>query len=175
MMPKIALIVGVIILLLINLSIMNKEKLLAEGEIVYIDMAPLDPRSLMQGDYMVLRFPLASQVMAELDQTDGTDRELANGRFVVSLDKNRVATFQRVVPDIFENTQDLKENEAFLRYRLRKGQVRLGGHAFFFEEGTDGDYQKARYAQFRVAEDGEMILVDLYDESLNKIQPALKK
>ena len=52
MFKKMALVFLVIILGLVNWSITGKEKHLAEGKIVYLDLAPVDPRSLMQGDYM---------------------------------------------------------------------------------------------------------------------------
>ena len=41
-----------------NAGIWQKETLIANGRPIYIELAPVDPRSLMQGDYMALAFPL---------------------------------------------------------------------------------------------------------------------
>jgi uncharacterized membrane-anchored protein len=53
---------GLIILLLVNLSIWDKQVHLNEGEVIYLELAPIDPRSLMQGDYMALQFAISNQV-----------------------------------------------------------------------------------------------------------------
>ncbi|MDE8355606.1 GDYXXLXY domain-containing protein, partial [Klebsiella pneumoniae] len=45
----------VLALAVVNLAIVSCERLLAEGEVVLLELAPVDPRSLMQGDYMSLR------------------------------------------------------------------------------------------------------------------------
>ncbi|CAG0878818.1 unnamed protein product [Cyprideis torosa] len=50
-----------IILAVVNWSIVGKEKHLADGRKIYLELAPVDPRSLMQGDYMALRFRLADE------------------------------------------------------------------------------------------------------------------
>ena len=40
----------VFVLVVVNGSIWQKERHLAEGEIVYLELAPVDPRSLIQSD-----------------------------------------------------------------------------------------------------------------------------
>lgn len=58
----IALVALIAVLGIVNASIIDKEKHLAEGQVVYLELAPVDPRSLMQGDYMALNFRVAQQV-----------------------------------------------------------------------------------------------------------------
>ena len=48
-----------------------------------------------------------------------------------------------------------------LRYRIRNDQVKFASNAFFFEEGSAQHYQPARYGEFRVSADGEMLLTNL--------------
>ncbi len=43
-------------------KIVQNEKVLSKGEIVLLELRPVDPRSLMQGDYMSLQFRLADSV-----------------------------------------------------------------------------------------------------------------
>ena len=41
-----------------NAGIWQKETLIAEGKPIFVELGPVDPRSLMQGDYMRLAFRL---------------------------------------------------------------------------------------------------------------------
>ncbi|MCL1487153.1 MAG: GDYXXLXY domain-containing protein [Marinobacter sp.] len=59
-------IIGLLALLvalaMVNLSVFQKEQQLAHGKVVYLDLAPVDPRSLMQGDYMTLSFAIGQEI-----------------------------------------------------------------------------------------------------------------
>ena len=54
------------VLVVVNSAIWQKERHIAQGEVVYLELAPVDPRSLMQGDYMALNFALANRLQSEL-------------------------------------------------------------------------------------------------------------
>ena len=169
MTSKIALVALVIILGLVNWSIAGKEKHLAEGRVVYLDLAPVDPRSLMQGDYMALRFRLANEVHNALPKKKEQQRwrhnvDAADGYVVVSLDERHIASFKRLHKD-----QALSKDEILMRFRVRNGAVKFATNAFFFQEGHGADYQSARYGQFRVDDRGELLLAAMYDENLNKL------
>ena len=140
-----------------NMAIVGKEQIRRSGEVVYLPLAPVDPRSLIQGDYMALRFALT----ADIERREAADQRGAREGVVafasVALDDQRVA---RLAGDGAAPT--LK-----LRYRIRHGQVWLGTNAFFFEEGTAERYNGARYGEFRVdRESGEAVLVGLRDARL---------
>tara|TARA_R110001599_G_scaffold25232_3_gene90437 strand:+ start:877 stop:1404 length:528 start_codon:yes stop_codon:yes gene_type:complete len=159
----------VVMLVVVNGSIWQKERHLAEGEIVYLELAPVDPRSLMQGDYMALNFALGNQIHSALLQRDEAALETRNGHVVVRLDEQRIAHFQRL-----DDGTSLRNDERRLRYRLRNGQVRFATDAFFFQEGQAEQYEPARYGQFRVNAKGEPLLDALYDEELNQLGEAAK-
>lgn len=174
MLRKIALVFLVIILALVNWSIAGKEKHLAEGKIVYLDLAPVDPRSLMQGDYMALRFRLADEVYKALPKTE--DRKqwrhnvaASDGYVVASLDERNICTFKSLY-----NDQALSKDEILMRYRVRNGAVKFATNAYFFQEGHGKYYQPARYGQFRVDDKGELLLVMMYDKDLNKLESNKK-
>lgn len=57
-----------IVLFAANAGIYEREKILADGRRVVLELAPVDPRSLMQGDYMRLNFAVANDVRAALRQ-----------------------------------------------------------------------------------------------------------
>lgn len=152
MRKLIAVLAGLIILLAVNFTIYQREKLLADGRVVLLELAPVDPRSLMQGDYMALRFKVATDAFPDWNVA----RESVDGRLVVTLDERGVASFKRIA-----DSTPLAANEAVLQYRIRDNQVKFATNAFFFEEGSEQKYQIARYGEFRVSPDGEMLLTDL--------------
>lgn len=172
MSKKVAIASLLIILIVVNWSIFRKEQHRAEGRVVYLALAPVDPRSLMQGDYMALRFRLAEEVQRMQSRRIRTedpsfDPMVADGYAVVRLDELQIGTFAALYDE-----QPLSPNEIVIRYRVRQGQVKLATHAFFFQEGEGQVYQSARYGQFRVDDRGELLLVALYDEDLNELAPG---
>ena len=55
-----------LILAVVNLAIWQNERLIKQGETLLLELAPVDPRSLMQGDYMALRFAMADAIRQQL-------------------------------------------------------------------------------------------------------------
>ncbi|QNU62694.1 GDYXXLXY domain-containing protein [Vreelandella titanicae] len=161
----------VVVLVAVNWAIWQKERHLAEGEIVYLELAPVDPRSLMQGDYMALNFALGNQIQSALHQSERDEDSLKalNGYVVVRLDEQRIAHFQRL-----DEGTSLRDDERRLRYRLRNGQVRFATDAFFFQEGHGERYEPARYGQLKVNTNGEPLLVALYNAELTKLGESVK-
>ena len=47
-------------------NIIKNESILNDGKTVLLELRPVDPRSIMQGDYMALRFSLGVQTSAFL-------------------------------------------------------------------------------------------------------------
>jgi len=169
MREKIALLSMVIVLALVNWSIVGKERHLAQGKVVYLELAPVDPRSLMQGDYMRLRFKLANEVYEALprekDSNRWNQRVLArDGKVVVKLDDRRVGQYSRI-----DDGSPLAADEIAMRYRVRNRRVRFATNAYFFQEGRAQVYQPARFGQFRVDEHGELLLTAMYDKNLNRL------
>lgn len=148
---------AILVLLAVNHSIRAKEQIISAGEIVYLALAPVDPRSIMQGDYMALNFQLANQI--------GTPQlgQLSSGylRAPIAVDARRVATLA---------TPGAGTNQRFIRYRWRDGRVWLGTNAYFFEEGRGGRFNDARFGEFRLdRESGEAVLVGLRDAELRAL------
>jgi uncharacterized membrane-anchored protein len=153
----IALLAGLAILALVNTTVWQREQLLAAGRVVLLELAPVDPRSLMQGDYMALRFKVATEAFRARDP----DRPAADGRLVLRLDPRAVGTFARI-----DDGTPLGADEVAIRFRVRNGEPKLATNAFFFEEGSADRYEAARYGEFRVDASGEAILTGLRDREL---------
>lgn len=161
MRKTVLLVTAAIILVLVNYSIWQREALISSGKTILLELAPVDPRSLMQGDYMALRFKMATEVFSN-DKIKG----LQDGRIVLAVDANHVATFRR-----FADTAQPAADEALIRYRIRKGQPKFATNAFFFQEKQGKYYQNAKYGEFRVSPDGEAILVGMRGADLQILGP----
>lgn len=157
----ILLLTTLVVLAAVNFNIYQREQLMTAGRLVILELAPLDPRSLMQGDYMALRFKVANQAFGQQDL-----KTLKDGHLVLTLDERNLASFSR-----FAESSTLAANEVLLRYRIRNAQPRFATNAFFFQEGDAKDYANARFGEFRVAPDGESILTRLRDRDLVVLGP----
>lgn len=156
MRKAIALAAGLAVLAFVNFGIYQRERLVTEGRVVLLKLSPVDPRSLMQGDYMRLNFEAADQAFPFRSRPPGAD-----GHVVVALDGQGVGHFRRLA-----DSRPLAPGEVALRYRIRGGQANFATNAYFFEEGQAPAYAEAAYGEFRVGEDGEMILTGLRDGRL---------
>jgi uncharacterized membrane-anchored protein len=127
--------------------------------VVVLELAPVDPRSLMQGDYMALRFRMANDAGAAVRAAAAAD-----GRIVATVDERGVATYRGL-----HDGTPVASNEVLLRYRVRNGDIKFATNAFFFQEGTGRRYEGARYGELRVAPDGELLLTGLRDKDLRPL------
>lgn len=156
-------ITSLLVLGCLNWMIVAKEKLLQSGRSVLCELAPVDPRSLMQGDYMVLRYAVAE------DAAQHVGDEIHDGILVLSLDQHDVAKFERL-----DNNTELADNEVRIRFRcghqgFRRGMIRLGAESYFFQEGRADEFSEAKYGELKVAPNGECILIGLRDGNRRKL------
>ncbi len=136
-----------------NVLIAHKEWVLSHGRVVLLELAPVDPRSWIEGDYMRLDYKVSRA--AGFDPS-GWARD---GDLVLRLDETGVGQFVRR----HEPNVPLGPGEFLLRYRIRDRRVRLGAEAFFFQEGHADRYGGAKYGELRVTPSGESVLVGLRD------------
>lgn len=152
MMRRVLIVVGLVASIgLVGWEVAKKERLLSSGATVLLELAPRDPRSLIQGDYMQLDYAIARR------QTAGPDWA-RDGALVVGADDDGVAQFRRL-----DRGEPLAAGEQRLTYRVRGGRLQVGTNAYYFQEGTADAYAAARYGELRVAADGTALLVGLMD------------
>ena len=147
-------------LVVANHGIVQRERILSDGRVLLLELAPVDPRSLMQGDYMALRFAF-TESMAPLNT------ELAAGQrpHVVALRDGRgIAT--QVRPDL---GAPLATNELRIELTPKNGDWVLVTDAWFFKEGEADRWALAKFGEFRVAPNGRALLVGLRGADLKQL------
>lgn len=155
---------GILILMVINLLIIQKEDHLANGERVLLELAPVDPRSLMQGDYMRLDFAIKDNIRAAWKDDNKNIPSPHDGFVIVDRNQDNVATFVRV-----SQSRDHNQGELALHYRVRHDRIQFATNAFFFQEGDAKIFEESKYGHFRVNEDGELLLTSMYDAQTNHL------
>ena len=172
-----------LVLAIVNTGIRQHERLLAAGRVVVLSLAPADPRSLMQGDYMALRFSVAQRLQQALRQAPAdvaqAVRAARGGYMLLQPDENGVhrllaigAQRGRWWTDTGRPWQaEPAEGPAtvILAFSLRRGEPQVVTDAWFFPEGQAARYEAARYGEIRVNEEGRGVLARLLDVDLQPL------
>jgi len=148
------------LLMFFNFGILSKEKVLDKGELVLLELAPVDPRSLMQGDYMRLRYEISETDFLYLDSI------AKRGYCVIKLNDSGIAKKVRIQ----EQLKPLNNNELLIKYTCDNWNLNIGAESFFFQEGEGEKYEAAKYGGLKIDKEGNSVLIGLYDENLKKIK-----
>lgn len=177
-----------VILVAVNINIAKYETHLATGNTVLLELAPVDPRGLMQGDYMALSYALERDIFAalrpekpqyDLDNSENLENlqpdfqpyQPSQGYVIVKLDANNVGHFVRLANSSNRNNiNSLAANERAIYYRVRNGSVQLATNAFFFQEGHAKAFEVAKYGLFRINDKGEPLLAEMVDGNFQIIK-----
>ncbi len=171
--PLSLVVAGVASLALINVSIASKERLIAEGRPVFVKLAPVDPRSLMQGDYMRLNY--------ELPGVDWRIRTTGFDPFGSSVEPRPLwgkrPRLAAVVDarGVVQSARMLAPGEApppgaqLLELTPKDGRWTFVSDAWFFKEGEAERWQPAKYGEFRVTPEGQGLLVRVVGADLKPL------
>ncbi|MFD3001399.1 GDYXXLXY domain-containing protein [Pontibacter toksunensis] len=149
----------VLVLGFFNRSVLQKEETLAKGQLILLELAPVDPRSLMQGDYMRLSYAIS--------QVPDLDSLQSRGYAVVRVGKDGVAHLVRYQ----EKPVPLAKEEQLIKYFEGDWSLNIGAESYFFEEGQGEQFEQAEFGGLRVDEKGNSILVGLYNAQKQLIEP----
>ena len=171
--PLVALAVVLLILIPLNYKVQQFEDVLATGKPVVLKIAPVDPRSLMQGDYMALSYAILNDIRANLNESeDGVilAKEKKHPSKVYALihqDEQGVATLCRVEDSLPNDFKDCVAN-VYLPVNNFKWLPELPSQEYFFSEGKGQYYAQAEYAEYRF-KDGILLLARLLDKDLKAL------
>lgn len=112
------------VLAVLNYGIYEKEQTKRQGESVLLELAPVDPRSLMQGDFMRLRYKIAQDAPVNTLASNQV-----RGYMFIRLDENQVAQFIR-----FHSGESLSKGEKLLRFHRQYGSAQIVPDSFFFKK-----------------------------------------
>ncbi|MEM8985603.1 MAG: GDYXXLXY domain-containing protein [Pseudomonadota bacterium] len=151
-------------LYLTNASVHRLETGFRDAREIYLPLGPVDPRSIMQGDYMILRF--RNDIYPDTQTISSLPRD---GEVFLLLDENNVARFSRIP----EKGARLTADEIRIDYvKTANKSMRYCPQSFFFQEGDAGAYQAARFAIVKVSDSGATLLAGLADENRKAISPS---
>lgn len=159
---------GVLALGLVQWDVQRKEAVLAQGQKIYLPLQPQDPRSLMQGDYMALRFAYPAAVAEALDTLQAQQPWQHRVLAVARLDDRGVAQIERLA----RPGETPQAGTVLLPLKRLKGRWVVVTDAFFFPEGQGRPLAAARFGEFRVLADGQALLAGLAAADLTAIQPG---
>lgn len=140
-----------------NIGIWQKETLIAQGRPVFIELGPVDPRSLMQGDYMRLAFRLPPELTRNLTSR----QDLHHARAIGTMDARGVVELQRL-----DVGQPLASGEIAIELTRRGSGWTVVTDAWYFKEGEGERWARARYGEFRVNANGRALLVGMRGPAL---------
>jgi len=180
---KILLIINIVILFVLTGFSANKEESYKKlDSYFYLELAPVDPRSLLQGDYMTLNYDITDKVRDfiynnrtymydEENENESEEkkelRKLANSKkayIAVHLDKNKVAKFVKITKEITDEKDLL-----FIAYKTNGFDVNINANSYLFQEGTGDKYENARYSKV-VLIGNNLRLIDLRDKDFKEIK-----
>ena len=106
---------------------------------------------------MRLRYKIATEAFNRSIEND-----IQDGFILAEISPQNVAKYIAIY-----SGETLTENQQLLKFRIRKSRLKFATNAFFFEEGTADKFQQAKYGEFKVDEDGNMLLVSMRDAEFN--------
>ncbi|MES2319648.1 MAG: GDYXXLXY domain-containing protein [Pseudomonadota bacterium] len=148
------------VLAVANVGIWQKETVIAEGRPVFVELVPVDPRSLMQGDYMRLGFRLPQDQLRKYAKMPGASRLRAVGK----IDARGILTL-----DHLDTGAPLAPDEMAIELTPNDRRWTLVTDAWYFKEGDAARWARARYGEFRVDAKGRSLLVNLRGPALEPL------
>mgnify|MGYP004007224731 FL=1 len=168
---------AVLALVYVNLNTWQSQQIKLRGEILFLELAPVDPLSLVQGQYMRLRFAIERKYQPTPEDKEVIQNGHGNVLAVISLDNKRIGTLTGLLAPNRRQQQPHGDDTLKLQVHARLVDsngtywIHIEQNSFLFQENTEDRYAEARYGMFRVEEDGRYILVDLADEHLRPLTP----
>ncbi|MEM7012851.1 MAG: GDYXXLXY domain-containing protein [Verrucomicrobiota bacterium] len=139
--PVLFIIVVVFQLAFLGLIIFQQEQLKNNGALIRLKCEPVDPRSLISGDYVILNYEISSFESEEVENLIKGPNDFDRGKPVwVALQKDADSDFWKVSA-IANEREHLKREELVLRGRARGGWSSRLNVAYGLEQYFVPQYQ----------------------------------
>jgi uncharacterized membrane-anchored protein len=140
-----------------------KSSVLITGQTIILKSVPVDPRDLMRGDYVRIRWAIAD--LDRMMKGDGAKLEIGDGIYVL-LEKGN--------PDwkptaISSERPSLDEDQAVIKgtvigLRPLSIQVDYGMDSYYVPEGKGREYERIKYWEVKVNRRGNAVLKGPYNK-----------
>lgn len=158
-MKKILVILNIFLLLITFGYSVSKEETNLKKYSFYLKLVPVDPRSLIQGDYMKLDYQIIKDSYKDIEN-------LKKGYLKIRIDKNSIGHYVSVE----KVKTPLLQNEILIHFVSTSHNLDIGINSFFFQEGKGQLFQKAKYAEVIALKNGNLKLKYLLDKNLKIIK-----
>ena len=191
------LVFAIIAFVVFGVIILKHERHIAQGDDIYIKLTPVDPRSLIQGDYM----QIAYDFHWALPKSDESITSTASADEVITSDdtlwqqqedyfdahrhhykgKSRITIWvvlddrKRVIKSTFDKSELSTTEQSSARPLVIKNPrdyhrlFYAAASSFMFAEGLADCYANAQYAHQRTDTQGNPILIGLVDDELQSL------
>ena len=150
--------------------VVDRNRLAVEGEKILLECEPVDPRSLLSGDYVILNYRISSFDDKELDQLVRGEKKFRKSAPLWVVLKEGKNGFHEAT-DISRDRPDLEDGETVIRgavqsyYRGGRLRIRYGLEQFFVpqKEGKVIERQiRDTSVEVAVNEDGDSAVVRIF-------------
>ncbi|ADO59224.1 hypothetical protein PPSC2_24750 [Paenibacillus polymyxa SC2] len=156
--PLLIAIVIVLQLGIIGYQTARSETLLATGASVKLKLAPIDPRSLLQGDYVALNYDISTPPSKNPLQ----EKDWNRGKVKVVLTPDSQGVY--IADRLYQDGEKLAHHEIVLNGQWNGSRILYGIENYFIPEGTGRTVeQNAHYAYIRVSRNGDALLERLVE------------
>lgn len=151
------LILGVLLLQMsfVSFQMITNEKLINEGKIITLKLAPVDPRSMIQGDYVRLQYEIGEVKLSE-------ERHEGRAYLLLKRDAEEIYRVSKVYKEQIDPTKvHLAEDEVIITGKYNGyDQIIFGIESYFVQEGTGLEVeQNAEFAKVVVSKKGDALLL----------------
>ncbi len=147
------------LLAFVNYSSIQKEKILKDGKLIFLELIENNAKApLIQGDMVSLKYKIVKGLIF--------DTLYKRGYVVVKLDSNSIAERIRFQ----QKPNPINENEYLIEYSKGYFSLNIGAENFFIQQGDAKKYAVSKYGAVKVDANGNSLLMGLYDEHLKKIE-----
>ena len=138
-------------------TVINNESNLKSAQEIIVKLAPRDPRSLLQGDYVILPYDITRAPQKAIK-----GKHMKKFRVVLT-PENNIYKFKEVIT----STQNyaLKQGDVLMNGKVQKRyRVVFGIENYFVEEGTGRDVERsAKYARVKIISKGDAFITELLE------------
>lgn len=167
----IPLVIAVLCIVIFIGVILKNEQHLNHSQSIFIELKPVDPRSLIQGDYMVLNYDMYfSDIPIQIGRPSVPlhDTVIENQSEImayVALDAQHRVWKSSLDPRLLE-LYPLSSRIMLQNPRNRLNRLYPASNSYLFAEGLAGCYRNAQYAEFKVDQQGKAMLASLRNKDL---------